>query len=149
MDDAIIDLRAIASLVIQFAAAVLIPLAGVAAWKISAWLGLKKDNEFRVYLETAFTNGIGLAAQRAAEKAENLANVHVQNRMIAVAADYVASSVPDALKRLEITPEKLQQMVKARFGASDIVPLPDPKATQGAVSSSGAAQAAFGSQKPF
>ena len=75
---------------------------------IKQWLGVKLDEKSAAVLEAALNKGVaaGLGAARlAAKKIETL---KTRNEIVAGVAEYVASTVPDAVERFGLTPEKLK-----------------------------------------
>jgi hypothetical protein len=82
-----------------------------------SWLKTKfgffvPDEVIRTYLNEAIQNGIKFATNKVKET--DLV-VTFDNKFVGLAVDYIADRVPDALKRFEITPEKLADMIKARL----------------------------------
>lgn len=71
------------------------------------------DEQIRRVLDRAIKYGIALAV----EKWGKDANIRVSNAQVAQIANYVIAAVPDALAQFGITPERLQDMIRARLTA--------------------------------
>lgn len=67
-------------------------------------------------LENVLTAAAGGAYKYAASHVGGLSNVAVNNGALADATNYVLTSLPNDLKTLGITPEKVTQMVNKRLG---------------------------------
>lgn len=114
-----VDLSPLIQTGLEFAAAALSALALWLGWKIKGWLKLKEDSEIRAYLDTALQNGIAYGLERVkAAGADWKVSIHVKDEAIGHAANYVVSRVPDALKRFNITPMALQDLIRARLPQS-------------------------------
>lgn len=71
------------------------------------------DEQVREVLDRAIQYGIALVVGRLGERAQ----VAVSSAQLAAIANYVIAAVPDALARFGITPERLQDMIRARLVA--------------------------------
>lgn len=80
-------------------------------------LKLDADSRFREYLETALRNGIGYAATRLQERIASLSPVDARNAIVADAATYAITKVPDALARFGIDSGHLADMITARLAS--------------------------------
>lgn len=124
----VVDISGLLDIGIKLGGAVIAALLVVAYRRLSVWAGVSLEEKDRAAIDQAIANGIGLAVQRASEAGRNIARVDVQSRMLAEIYNYAAPKVPDALARFGITPDGLKERIKARLGASDLVPLPTPPA---------------------
>lgn len=86
---------------------------------ITSWLKTKTPFGFLISeevvkntLQEAVQYGVNYATQKAKESS---ARVEVDNAFILNAVQYIKDSVPDALKRFNITDERLADMVRARI----------------------------------
>ncbi len=71
------------------------------------------DEQVREVLDKAIQYGIALVVGRLGERAQ----FAVSNTQIAAVANYVIAATPDALARFGITPDRLQDMIRARLVA--------------------------------
>lgn len=122
-----LDLRplidTVAQLLIAGVSAVGIWVARLAAAK----LRIQADSEAAAALERAIVNGINLGGHKVADLVTaKLPPLLIQNQMVADAASYVVGTMPDTIKRFGLTPEKVQDLVRARL------PQPAPVAPGGA-----------------
>jgi len=69
------------------------------------------DEQMRAVLDKAIQYGIALAVGRLGSRAQ----LSVSNAQVAQIANYVIAAVPGALKNFGITPERLQDMIRARL----------------------------------
>jgi hypothetical protein len=71
------------------------------------------DEQVRQVLDRAIQYGIAFVVGRFADRAQ----ITVSNAQVAQIANYVIAAVPGALKQFGITPERLQDMIRARIVA--------------------------------
>ena len=69
------------------------------------------DEQVRQVLDKAIQYGIALVVGRLGDRAQ----LHVSNAQVAQIANYVIAAVPGALANFGITPERLQDMIRARL----------------------------------
>lgn len=95
------------------------------AGQVSLWLGkklkldnLKIDEQVRAYLLEATKRAISWAMLQL--EARDLLDIDVKNKVVALAVQYLVDRVPDALKQLGLTEDKLKGFVEARIGPFDL-----------------------------
>lgn len=95
------------------------------AGQVSLWLGkklkldnLKIDEQVRAYLLEATKRAISWAMLQLETK--DLLDIDVKNKVVALAVQYLVDRVPDALKQLGLTEDKLKGFVEARIGPFDL-----------------------------
>jgi len=71
------------------------------------------EEKMREYIDKAIQYGIALVLPKVSGKAK----ITVGNEQVAQIANYVIAAVPDAIKAFGITPERLQDMIRARLNA--------------------------------
>jgi hypothetical protein len=120
-----IDFAPLANLAITFLCTVLTLIAPVIALKLVQLLHLQGDDKARSVIASAIENGVALGKARAAEAIASGVNVDVKNAVIANAMDYVLPKVPDAMKRLNVTPEGVASRIEAKLAT----PRPDATVT--------------------
>lgn len=98
--------------VVGIAVAAIIGLLAAAAKK---WLGITIEAGLRDTLQTALTNGAGLALNKI-EAATAGMKIDVKNAAVAEAVTYVMKGAPDAIAHFGLTPERLRVMVEAKLG---------------------------------
>lgn len=114
-----LDFSPILNHLVEIVAGILMVLGTWAIHRLSAFLKLKEDSEVRAYLETSLDNAIAYAKAAARERGGDWLQVDVKRSMVAEAANYVIRATPDALKRFGITPDQLQDMLRARLEQAD------------------------------
>lgn len=114
----LVDLKPLLDVGLQILAAVLLALGSWAATWLVKKLKLSADSEVRLYLDQALQRGVTYAVEHARTRGADLARVEVRNEIVAKAASYAATRVPDALKHFNVTPEQVKAMVIARLPAS-------------------------------
>ena len=111
-----IDLSPILSDIIMFVGVL---LAGVATWavtKVAAHYNIKLDDSARALIDTAITNGIKYAENQGQLLIAG-AKVETGNAALATAVNYVIAHIPDALTRLGVTQQQLEEKIIARLPA--------------------------------
>lgn len=113
--DGVVDLTPLVDAVFAaFAAA----LTAVVAWvgrAATIWFGLKSDSEVRAYVQAALERGVAYGLERARAWAKSQSGINVKNATVELALEYVVQAVPDGLKRLGLTDEKLKRLIEARL----------------------------------
>ncbi|WP_372000866.1 hypothetical protein P7L68_19405 [Tistrella mobilis] len=107
-----IDLTPLVGPVLELVAAAVTGLVGAA---LKRWLGLKSANEIRAYVDVAAQNAAKIGKKRALEKFGHLDDVTVHNAALDFGLRYMVELVPDGLRYLKITPEKVRDLVEARM----------------------------------
>lgn len=102
--------------------AIAVAIAGVIASRIQKRFGIEVDKRA---IETAMQNGLQLAQSKLSSS--NISSVNVQNRIVADAANYAITHVPDALKNLGVDVStaagkaNLQEKLEARLAPAVMV----------------------------
>lgn len=76
--------------------------------------GIEKDGEFDKAVDAALEAAMSYAAKKIHQAGDKVDFDH-ENEFIELAVEYVASTVPKAMKHFGLTPEKLAKMVESRF----------------------------------
>ncbi|WP_321339304.1 hypothetical protein [uncultured Cohaesibacter sp.] len=117
---ATIDLSPLTSLANDFVQSLVSLLAsvivGAAAWAAKRWFGLQMEAKQRESLHGAIERGIGSALETLLKKLDGKAGVEIDNEAVALVANYVVKMSPDAVKYFKLTPDKLADLIKAKFG---------------------------------
>lgn len=99
-----------------------IVLTAVASWagkKLSDKLGLEKESEARKYVQEALQTGINFAMKEAKKRAQDIKDPEVENKLVADAANYAITHVPDGLKLLKLDPvrdrARIEEIIRARL----------------------------------
>ncbi len=118
-----IDFGPLFTLVIWPALSIIaVAIASVIAFQLKSRFGLEVDKKT---IETALQSGLQYAQSKASQA--NISSVVVQNKIVADAANYVISHVPDTLKSVGVdvsTPEgraNLQEKLEARLAPAVMV----------------------------
>lgn len=104
-------------------------LVGLAiAWiaaRVHRWTGVKIEAEHRAALQSALSNGAASALARFQPTASGL-RVNVGSNAAAYAIAYVERSVPDAVGRFNLGPDRLRELLEPHFArvAARIEPPP-------------------------
>lgn len=117
-------------IVLPIAGAVLSALIPLAVAKLATFLHLKANSEDRKALLDAADNAVALALKAARDNAGG-AVVDVHNASVAAAVDYLTTNLPDAIKRLGLTPDAVENIVNARLAAAEPTPAPNPAPPKG------------------
>ena len=118
MDTTILDLTPVIEVLITLAGAVLLGIGGFVIHVLNRYaqrLGLDRDGQMRDALEQALANAVVFAEDLARERTANLRAVDVRHAMVTSAAQYVVDAVPDTLRRLGVSPERVPDLVRARI----------------------------------
>ncbi len=84
------------------------------------YLGVSIDDKTRQYLEVALQRGILYAENKVREKViGGIKAPRTKDMRIALAADYVLSRVPDAIKHFKLDRSNLTAMIEARLSDSE------------------------------
>ena len=114
MEVTTINLGPILDIVIQLFGAVLMAVGTWAVTMLSQKLKLSSDSEVRAYLQEALQRAVSFSVDKARTQAKDIKTVEVRNEIVADAANYVISKTPDALKKLGISEDSIQDLVRAR-----------------------------------
>jgi len=118
-----VDFKPMVDLAISFAVAVLTALAPIAAayiaLKANKSLGLKIDAQQRAVIEQGLARAIGFGVEQARKRLPAGPVVDLKSAALAQAVTYAQSAIPGALGHFGITPEKLADMIEARFAVSE------------------------------
>ncbi len=116
---AVVDATPLVVEALRIGGAVLLAVLTVGAGMAIRWLKARigvdlqlSESEVRDYLESAIRRGMGYARNKIGKVEVNTGN----NMIIKTAAEYVVDSVPDALRKFEITPDRVETMIRARLG---------------------------------
>lgn len=95
--------------------AIILPpvLLGVITIATNKWINVKLDENSRKALEGALEKGATWALGKARDATSKI-SVQTKNAAVAMAANYVIASTPDALARFGVTPDRLKELVEAR-----------------------------------
>ena len=117
---AVIDFSPLSSLANQFLQSfvelLVAVMVGAAAWAAKRWFGLQVDAKQREALHGAIERGIGSALEALLKKTEGNSKFEVDSEMVALVANYVVKMSPDAVKYFGLDPDKLADLIKAKFG---------------------------------
>lgn len=117
-----VDLRPLWGYGVELAVTVAGVLGGWVIRRLTAWLNLHEDSRVRQYLDEALARALQYAMEVLLRRGENLAVVTVRDELVAIAASYAASAVPDALRRFNVDNQALERLLRARL--PEIVPHP-------------------------
>ena len=110
-----INLSPLVNTLVELGAVVLLAFGAYAIKRFINWIGLKEDSEVRVYLETALANAVKYGKTEVNKMGSDLDNLQVESETVTKAVNYVSSTVPDALKKLGVTPDHLETLIRARL----------------------------------
>lgn len=109
-----INLSPILTDLIQVLGGLLIVVLGWAGKKAADYFNLKQDDAARALIATAIANGVRYAESQLNEVTKRTnPSVNVSHPAIALAGNYAVTHVNDALTRLGITKEQLEQKIIA------------------------------------
>ncbi|GLK85704.1 hypothetical protein [Ancylobacter defluvii] len=87
---------------------------GAAAFQ--RWTGIQVEAKHREALHSAAMTGVSWALDKVGARLDTL-TVDTRLRVLAQAAQWVETSVPDAVRSLGVTPDKIETLVAAKLGA--------------------------------
>lgn len=106
--------------IIEMVAAVVTPILSVLAmWLVTSLAkkaGLDIEAKHREALDGAIAYGIDNAVAWAVQRGKTRAHIATDNELLAGVVNYVATSVPDALRKFGVTEARLKEMIIARLG---------------------------------
>ncbi len=105
-------------IVIPIAGAVLSGLVPYVVYKLSVLLKLKSDDATRAYLQQAAVGAVKAAVNEATAAAGKIPPVDLHNKILAEAVTALNQNAPDAIKKLGLTPDAVENLVSARLGAN-------------------------------
>ena len=91
-------------------------IVGAAAWAAKRWFGLQVEAKQRESLHGAIERGIGGALEALLKKWDGKTAIEIDNEAIALVSNYVIKLSPDAVNYFHLTPDKLADLIKAKFG---------------------------------
>lgn len=125
---------------LPFAGAVLSGLAGWLAIRVLAWLNLSGNQAMAQAVTAAASRAAGLAYQVLATQVDRLGAAEIKQQALARGVGYLSATMPDFIRRLGLTPERLQLLVEAELGkllaadpsvrSAPLVDIPSPLASQ-------------------
>lgn len=102
--------------VMPLALAALTALATILANAIMAKLKIDRESALGQKIQAAAARGAGLGYSVMAEEASHLADMPIKNLAVSKGVAYVQTMLPDTIKALDLTPDKVQAMVEAELG---------------------------------
>ncbi|PLW76791.1 hypothetical protein [Cohaesibacter celericrescens] len=106
-------------------------LVGTLAWAGKKLFGLQLDAKQRESLHGAIERGIGSGLEVMVKKVDGKTSFDVDSEVVALVANYVVKMSPDAVRYFGLTPDKLADLIKAKFGEKLLVEM-DMSAQAGA-----------------
>lgn len=105
------------SVILQGLAGVLLAVGTWAVKLLADKLGLEKDDKVRQYLNDAIKNGVEFGKKKAKEELSDAdwTRIETKNVLLAHAAGYVLSKVPDAVKRFKLTEDDIKDLIYSRI----------------------------------
>ena len=91
-------------------------LVGALAWASKKLFGIQMDAKQRESLHGAIERGIGSGLEVMAKKVDGKTSFEVDSEVVALVANYVIKMSPDAVNHFKLTPDKLADLIKAKFG---------------------------------
>ena len=110
------DLTTIVNALMGLAAAAVTAAIPIIVPYVIKHLGIANDAALTAKLDMAATAAAGEAYNFALAHEGGLKSVAVKNGALATGVAYLTANMPDTLKQLGITPDKVQLMVSARLG---------------------------------
>lgn len=111
---------------------------GVALTAVVAWVGrgafvwfkIDTDSKVRAYVQDTIGRGLAYGLDQAKAWAATNSSVKIRSATVELAAEYVLAAVPDGLKRLGVTEEKLKRLIEARLAPQVFKIVPPPPGTE-------------------
>ena len=117
MEGLTIDLLEYLPLVLEVLGGLVLALGLWAIKKFVTKLGLESDEHIRKYLLEALQSSVTYGKNKATEELKDAdwTKVEVKNAVVAHAASYVLTRVPDAVKRFKLNEQDVKDLVLARL----------------------------------
>ncbi len=110
-----VDFAPVVGTVLEILAAGLLAIGMWAVNKLAAKLKLDIEARHREALYAALAAGINYAKNKIAAASEGRSALNIQNDLARFAAQYAVSKVPDAVRHFGLSPERVQELVRARL----------------------------------
>ena len=117
MEGMTIDLAQHLPLILEIMGGVVLALGAWAIKRFATKMGLESDEKIRGYLMEALKAGVTYGKNKAMEELSDAdwTKIEVKNAMLAHAASYVMTRVPDAVKKFNLTEQDVKDLVLARL----------------------------------
>lgn len=121
MHNLVVTLSPLLDLLIQAVAALLLAFGTWGVTRLADWLKLSADDRVRGYLIAAMERAIDYAQHHASARLSHGQEAgdgvfrDVTAEVVDIAAGYLEERVPDALKRLGVSGQGLEDMIRARL----------------------------------
>ena len=116
MNQTAIDLTPIINVAVQLLGAVLLAVASVAVGYLAKRFKLNNQQALNDIVQQAATNAVNYGLSQAGQlSAAGAFNLQSKSAVIAAAAGYVTTHVPDALKKLGIDQSTVERLVEAKL----------------------------------
>lgn len=123
----------LAPLVDAVFSALVVALTAVVAWvgRVAfVWLKVDADSKVRAYVQETIGRGVAYGLEQARAWAATNSSVKIRSATVELAAEYILAAVPDGLKRLGVTEEKLKRLIEARLAPQVFKSAPAPLGTE-------------------
>jgi len=107
-----IDLTPLLDVGIEILAGALLAVATWAVTRFARKIGIDIDDKTRAYLRDAIAGGIDYAIKAAKAAGKDIGRVEVRNALVADAARYVLAQVPDGVRRLKLSRENVENLIR-------------------------------------
>lgn len=111
-----IDLGWLVDSIAPLIAAVVAALVGMVVTKVMNWLNLKIEAQHRDAINQALDRAVQFAVNKGGDALKKHAVIDTSNPLVITAAAYAQSAVPAALRKFNITEDRLKELVIARLG---------------------------------
>lgn len=113
-----VDLAPAVQVLLQMLAGLLLAVGTWGVKRISDRFGIEVDDKIRGYLMSAVSGAVGFGIRKAKaliEEKPGWTRIQVENAIVASAASYILSKVPDAVKRFNLTEEDIRDLILAKL----------------------------------
>ena len=112
-----LSLEAIVPFVLEMLAGVVLILAAWALKRFATKMGVESDEKVRKYLIDTIQAGVAYGKNKVEEELgdTDVTKADVKNVMLAHAASYVMTRVPDAVKKFKLTEQDIRDLVLAHL----------------------------------
>jgi len=107
-----IDLTPLLDVGLQILAGILLAVGTWAVSKIAKKVGIEVDDAARAYVREAIQGGIDYAVKAAKAAGKDVTKIEVKNELVADAVNYVLAQVPDGIRKLNLTQENVENLVR-------------------------------------
>jgi len=117
METSVIDLSPVLTILLQCLGGVVLAVGSWALYKVQQKFGLENEDKIREVVMGAIERGVTYGKHKAEEELKDAdwAKVETKNALVAHAASYVLTKVPDAVKKFKLSEDQVKELVLTKL----------------------------------